>query len=529
MTHRTRAAAILKIRSRYDVCVDRPVTQNYLRPVDKDGQRLRNLTDEGMGMERADIGSKMIAPLRIWYFVCALALCLGGANLRAATPPHYVFAHYMVCLPSYGTTLDDFKQEIQAAQAAGLDGFALNEGTWTNDYYSNYTALIFQAAQELGTGFKLFFSIDFGGGSNDTYSIGVVNAIVQQYGHHPNYFQYQGKSVLSSYSTHGLPWKDGILTPLAQAGYPVFFVPYFEMTNWESWPNTSQVAATYNLYSNVVDGMFYFGASGLTTPLTNANLAYVQASRAAGKLCMGSFSPSYWGIKQYSAKRRYYEADGGEGIEARWMALINSQPDWVEICTWNDMDEGTYVSPVASPSTANPYLGAPTRWSHNGYLELSKHFISWYKNGQEPPLTQDALYYFYRTHPLAAVPSDTNDVICQWWEGTYDDSLYTTVYLTAPAELDVVSGSGGSTNVLPAGRSHVRTPFLPGPQTMTIRRQGNVVLTVQGTPDIQAQIVNQDLLSTTGFAYASSNSTNNSPSSTNNLPAAPMNLRVVPQ
>lgn len=41
---------------------------------------------------------------------------------------HYVFAHYMVCFAARGERVEDYKREIQEAQAAGIDGFALNCG-----------------------------------------------------------------------------------------------------------------------------------------------------------------------------------------------------------------------------------------------------------------------------------------------------------------------------------------------------------------------------------------------------------------
>jgi hypothetical protein len=41
---------------------------------------------------------------------------------------HYVFAHYMVCFAAQGERGEDYKREIQQAQAAGIAGFALNCG-----------------------------------------------------------------------------------------------------------------------------------------------------------------------------------------------------------------------------------------------------------------------------------------------------------------------------------------------------------------------------------------------------------------
>ena len=62
----------------------------------------------------------------------------------SALPKHYVFAHYMVCFAAYGERVEDYKREIQEAQAAGIDGFALNCGAWHNEpHYPRRTKAIY--------------------------------------------------------------------------------------------------------------------------------------------------------------------------------------------------------------------------------------------------------------------------------------------------------------------------------------------------------------------------------------------------
>src|SRR5690349_19713569 len=97
----------------------------------------------------------------------SVALCLlwlMAATCAGAQPavPRLVFAHYMVCCPRFGheSTVDDFKEEIRAAQSHKIDGFALNLTWFRENYYTVITRRLFQAADELGTGFVLFFSLD---------------------------------------------------------------------------------------------------------------------------------------------------------------------------------------------------------------------------------------------------------------------------------------------------------------------------------------------------------------------------------
>jgi hypothetical protein len=93
--------------------------------------------------------------------VFALFALAGLVGHAAPAGPRRVFAHYMVCFATYGEGVENYKREIREAQAAGIDGFALNCGSWHNEpHYPRRVAQLYQAAKELDSGFRLFFSID---------------------------------------------------------------------------------------------------------------------------------------------------------------------------------------------------------------------------------------------------------------------------------------------------------------------------------------------------------------------------------
>jgi len=437
--------------------------------------------------------------------------CVFGAS--GAQNPHYVFAHYMVCFATYGQTIDGYKREIQEAQAAGLDGFALNMGAWNNTdtYYQTNTALMYAAAEQLGTGFKLFFSVDFYDGTNSD-AVGMVLSYAQR----TNTFRQNGKVVLSTYDGNGMGWP-AIRSQIATNGVDTFFIPYLLSIPVHELPGYADALSilSTNRWANAVDGLFLWAAAGLPDQLVQCNACYREACREQGYPFMASCSPHYWGNGQISLGRRYFESQGGEGTVLQWMSIINTQPDWVEICTWNDFQESTYISPVDDPGKYSSSLTSPRRYCHSGYLELAKHFINWYKTGSEPPTERDALYYFYRTHPKDAVASNTNDVPVTTRIGDVEDLIYSTVFLIAPAQLEIQSGPTSTTNLLGAGMTHLRTPFAPGSQNMVLKRSGNVVLSLQG-PDILSSIQVYDFFPASGFAYGSVVK-----------PPAPSNFRVV--
>jgi glucan endo-1,3-alpha-glucosidase len=438
--------------------------------------------------------SNLLKPALAAYLVCLVCPA-------HAASPHYVFAHYMVAFATYGESVQAYQREIQEAQAAGIDGFALNVGAWDNVqlYYKNRVALIYNAAEQLGSGFKLFFSVDFEDPTN------IVN-MVESYANRTNTFRYQGRVVLSSYGHNDVPskawtgmdWTNAIIGKLNQDGFPIFFVPYFFSDPVQELPYYSNAVQILTKYAGILDGLFYWGAAGLPPQLAQCNSNYVAAAHAAGKLAMASVAPHYWGCVQYSIGRRYFEFDGGEGIAHQWTAIITNQPDWVEINTWNDFNESTYLSPVDNPGKYFSALASPVHYTHAGYLNVSRRYIEWFKTGQQPPIRADSLYYFYRTHPKNAV-APTNDPPVTWWVGTCQDNLYATLFLSAPAQLQINSGPTITTNSLPAGMSQVRTPFSPGAQKLTLWRGSNQVFSAQG-PDIQTNIQLYDFFPATGSA-----------------------------
>jgi glycosyltransferase involved in cell wall biosynthesis len=140
------------------------------------------------------------------------------------------------------------------------------------------------------------------------------------------------------------------------------------------------------------------------------------------------------------------------------------------------------------------YIGT----AHAGYTDLTKRYISWYKTGVPPATNQDVLYYFYRIHSMNLVA--THDIPVTWLLGDVSDVVYNTLFLTAPAQLLVSSGTNSATYSLGSGLQQIRTPFAPGTQTFTVMRNGNPVASVQGPP-ILSSITNYDYFPASGYAY----------------------------
>jgi glucan endo-1,3-alpha-glucosidase len=304
--------------------------------------------------------------------------------------------------------------------------------------------LIYRAAQELGTGFKLFFSVDMS-------DVTDILDVVRTYARHPNQLIYRNRIVVSTFSQERLAWKEKVLSPLKAEGVDVFFVPYFyPRAQATELPDYPTVAKLLQQHAGTVDGLFYFGAAGTASQLAEANGAYARALREAGMLWMASYTPTYW---------------------------QHSQPP------------GRYFAELLTPP----------RHCHAGYLELSRYFITWYKSGKQPPIERDSLFYFYRTHAKDAVAARDDHPVTNRI-GEVNDTLYITTLLTAPAELCVYSGANQTRYPVAAGIQHLRVPYACGPQRFELMRHGESILTAEGQ-SIDAEIERYDFFTASGFAH----------------------------
>lgn len=409
---------------------------------------------------------------------------------------HFVFAHYMVCFATYGESVEGYEREMREARGAGIDGFALNCGAWQREpHYPRRTGMIFEAARRLGDGFKLFFSAD------GPPSEAEVVDMLKTYARHPNHLTRDGRPVLSTFAGRKARWREGVFAPLEREGIRLFFVPFFYPEPVTELPDGPAAAAHVERWAKLVDGMFLFGAAGLPEEMAASNAAMTRALRRAGRLSMASYTPHYWGIRQ--PDRRYYETRGGEGTEVQWRSIIDEGPEWVEIVTWNDWGESSYVSPAEAPWKDSPHLadeyGAEGfQKCHAGYLALTSWFIEWYKTGARRPVEREGLFYFYRTHPKdARATKDPRGPVGRL-VGDVEDVAYVTTLLKGPAEIVFRSGGEERRGPAPAGLSHRRLPFEVGAQAFALVRDGRTVASAEG-PAIEAEPEVLNFIPASGF------------------------------
>jgi len=399
-----------------------------------------------------------------------------------------VFAHYMVCNRP-GRGIEGYKQDIRDAQAMGIDGFALNSGDWSQNYKDN-AKLIFQAALELGTDFKFFMSPDGCCGMPPNEILEMFTTYVK----HPNYFTYNNRPFLSGWLTGTKPqyrdfFKKVILDTLKKQGYNVYFVPFMYPNGYPSTPGYDKYVEDYNdVWKGFMEGYFYFGGPGLPEyappSLLNSGESCAKVFHDNKLTYMAPVTPYYWGEKQTGDGRRYFEFHGGEGIENQWKSIIEKQkPEWIELVTWNDWGEGTYFSPLDDINKYWPYAGHKQLGfykTHKGYADLTKYYITWYKSGIQPAITEDNIYFFYRTQPKDTLASKDPKGPVKKQIGDVKDEIFVTTILKSKAELKVITGGVTKTYPVEAGVHHIRVPFNVGSQYFEIKRNGKQIIYVQG-------------------------------------------------
>ncbi|KAF2713163.1 carbohydrate-binding module family 24 protein [Pleomassaria siparia CBS 279.74] len=298
-----------------------------------------------------------------------------------------VFAHFMV-----GNTAawnnSDWTSNIQMAQAAGIDAFALNMAN-DEDTTDTQLPLAFAAAESLG--FSLFFSFDYAG--NGAWSKATVTSLIEKYATSSAYFHRGSQPFVSTFEG---PLKSDDWTDIKKST-GCFFIP--------DWSSLGAKAAV-ELSDGVADGLFSWDAwpKGPANSNTYPDASYLNF--LGGKPYMAPVSPwFYTNMPGYSKNWLWH---GDSLWNDRWQQLIamDNQPEYVEIISWNDFGESHYIGPLDDRQyTAFDTGRAPFNYAkgvpHDGWRTFLRYFITLWKNGVAT-VTQEGIVGWYRLNPATA-------------------------------------------------------------------------------------------------------------------------------
>jgi hypothetical protein len=318
--------------------------------------------------------------------------------------------------------------------------------------------------------------------------------MVESFRDHPNQFRVDGQPVLSTFA--GGPAVSKFIKDAFRGTNGVVFVPFYYPTPAVEHPEQQQVDQVFNDNPGI-DGFFFFGGPGTGEQITRSNHLLAEKWLSNRRIFMAGVSPFYRGLgKNY----RVFETRGMESLAMEWEGAIRDRANWIQLVTWNDWGEATYVAPFGPRSQTEFSKG---HWgkllSHTSYLDASRYYIDWFKSGKKPAIERDSLYYFYRLHPrsvaakvnslipmksvagmadaLSGAPSGANEL---------QDKVFVSCFLRAPAKLTISSGKAQQAFDLDSGVQHVSMPFAPGKQRFVLARNGATIFDKTGEHEISA-------------------------------------------
>ena len=335
-----------------------------------------------------------------------------------------VFAHYMITFqPPNG----DYKHDITLAKAAGIDAFAVNYGGWNCDWtlLAGFLEKFYEDAASLN--FKLFMSYDTTVMEDPAMMVNISNAYV----HHPAQLWVDNKIFLSSFSTGPPPW-NWQTDVLDKIDGPVMFMP-----------GTLSESAKSVAAENVGSGPFtWIHPASSTEEEAAIDKDFSDQRQVASKPWMAGVAP--WFFKRMGPDMNWLHAqDSGMWLD-RWMNLLKLKPNFIELVTWNDFGESSYVGPLSS-FNANQQAKSDCAYgglNHTAFLEMSKIFIKAFKAGQSQitvaPEDED-VFFFYRLQPAEtngrqdqlALPKNVVDI---------KDNVYVISFLANEATITLTSG-----------------------------------------------------------------------------------------
>ena len=360
--------------------------------------------------------------------------------------------------------LDNYKTEIKRATAAGLDGFTVDVlSVASEDYNWQRLNLLVTAADQQDPKFKMLMMPD--GSSSAVSDPDALAAAMASLAKHPSVYHLpDGRLVVSPFDPErqgAAWWKSWIELMRTKYKIDVALVPCF----LDYRPNVAAFAP------------ISYGLSdwGYRDPAKNQQLnVNIADAHARGKIWMQAVSAQderpYAGV--------YDEADNTENFRTTWNAAIKGA-DWVQIPTWNDYSEGTQISP--SP--------------HTGYalLDLASYYLTRFKTGKWPAITHDVVYLSHRVQPAAAGSSESRPMVLRDGSSPARDDVEVLSFLTGKAKVTADIGGQSQTYTAPAGVSSHLFALRPGINSVTVIRNGHLVVNLRSPFVVKASTGIQDL------------------------------------
>ncbi|KAF8644534.1 hypothetical protein AX16_008410 [Volvariella volvacea WC 439] len=353
---------------------------------------------------------------------------------------------------TYSFTQADWVDDFQRMQAKGVDAVAMNIGS--SSWQRAQVASAYAAAQSMGTGFKLFFSFDF---TEMGCDVNDIISRVNEFANHPNQFKVNGRPMISSFAGDCLGHGGWAYLKAQTNGYVMPFIWGLE-GQFNNWPE--------------LDSWFCWGCAWPqgNQDKTSADDEYYMSQLGSRY----ATSVSMWMFTHFGYKNFYQRGDNWL-INNRWEQLVamRDRLTFVEMVTWNDFGESDYFGPIKGEQPAGTTWA--TGFPHTAWFDMSQYYITAFKTGSYPPITQDVIYYWARPHPTHATASADPLGKPTGWDWS-EDFLWAAVFATGPASVTLQCGGSSQTFNVNAGVNKLKVPTAPGRITVSMNRNGATII-----------------------------------------------------
>jgi glucan endo-1,3-alpha-glucosidase len=409
----------------------------------------------------------------ILYFVIFSCAAAAAAAPKISTSK-LVVAHYMVCCSQQGAlpSISEYESEIKQATFFGIDAFALNVGNWDRDNYKEKVRRIYVAAANINPKFRLFVSMD-------DKAIPEWASIADFSEHQSNNLTIDGKVVIASYGGQRATGEPGesLATSLKKRG--LYYIPYYvPLSRPSEWPTNAQINDLVDFFQPV-PAFHYFGASGTEAQIIRINTAYRLSTSSNNKLFMAGVSPYYRGRPPRNA--RAFDRNGFEGMRNIWLSLIADNADMVEIATWNDWFESTYIQPCHdSNCKLVQEFGYGKVYDHAGFSYALRPYIEIFKGRDWKENIPEGMEYFYFPRTAKITHATVNKIAPHLGSLGISESSIETLFLSrnieSPVDIKIESKNGGSKMInIPAGLGVSTIRLDSDDISMTIMRTGHAI------------------------------------------------------
>ncbi|RAL02542.1 glycoside hydrolase family 71 protein, partial [Aspergillus ibericus CBS 121593] len=394
-----------------------------------------------------------------------------------------VFAHFIL---DNGANFSQkhWQQDFLTAQAASIDAFALNTGYGPSNTYTLLNDAFTVAAT---LNFKLFLSLDYSGDGH--WPPDQVIKILQNYSSHPAYYKIPGtnKSLVSTFEGYESlnDW-----TNIKQKLPDLFLVP-----DWSAQSPSSLVQ------DDVVDGLLSWDAwpYGSEPMNTSSDEKYISPLKSKNKPYIMPVSPWFYTDMVRYQKNWVWQGDGL--WYTRWNEVLELEPEFLEILTWNDFGESHYIGPLHENELGIfSYGQAPFNYAegmpHDGWREFLPFLVGEYKNGSgQGRIQSEGVVVWYRLTPAWACQAGltTGNAVSQGQRTlppgeVLTDTVFFEALLESNAQVEVSIGGKNQSvdwSATPDGGRGIYYGNLPmdnrtGEVVVTLSRNGRLVAQMNG-------------------------------------------------